>query len=1148
MITLDLNHATLLRTETCRVVVDHNAATPLARLIHTGLGENEGMIVSLEGHVDWARDWLNAFLRVNGEDQELRIDHPVKPTDEIEICLRCTRPPLPEELDELIIGQVGLSLGFSFKTETQDGRGSTSDWLDRTLEVSRVVMATNEPILPRVEADFDAETPVLSRALLGRTQSYELGRLRVVQPKGDLEYAGPERLPSLKVMRMVEIDGVRTDVDLMPLHTDSALRSEHRSGGSSRLRLAPGETATLALVLDPAKLLQAAAGRPRVDVRVSWEWWVSPEDTDKRQDPPERFSDHAVASVVCGTDEILEVEWGEVWLVPPMAPGKEPEVVSFTPNRERRFCLEDGPLSFDVSVLDNSWTSLEVRAWMERSGTAGHAGHAHVILADGPLSSTTSVELPLPELARQAGFTEPGTAMTLQLALRVGRDGESAAGRVAVPLRLDDPEPTLRVCLDVGASATSIWFGQTLRFGQNLQMPLGDFIKQVSLDHSEYDPSKRGENYLLPMVVGLSSADHFRSHWDPHSLHALTAVGPHEGAVHTRLERDERRYDVSLPFVPPPREAEVESRLDRLDVISDLKRRVLRGDNMRTTEVLERNPATGSLRPTDRIDPAALMSDVFDELGAYLAPQSLWLSATVGPGMAHDRQSKTMYDRWLDAAPNEIEAIVSHPSNIGEQERRLYEAAGQRFLQRFSGLQPGAQVRAPKLVPEALAAAHFGIEMVRKREQLKLSDGEHVFACIDIGASTFDASLIRATVRGDEDLSWQVLAHFGDAVGGSDLDEALLQLATNALSDHFRKTARRVARRQSHHGYVLRNDLEMRPGLLRAILHDEIQKAKRALTRDLLECLAPAAPYDWQERGPGSALEINLGRILEPHRTRNDGQTQELELERNGALTFVVRANEKTGNTVSLRIKRSLLDARPHEDSDANGGVQHRRLDPQSVVRLLGAAIPAMLARECERLDAPPPLWIVTGRSGLWPPIYAEIQRTVEGMGKGRMASPQPFSPDDMKNAVVKGALALANNPSLPITDGGLKPFAIVRFESMISNDLDGRMIYLIKNADYIDASKSDEKPYKAFSNLVLCRLMPGLHTPGKPGEISRNEIVRLLYRFDCAVVGGPEIRLPSEDLPPAPNGMAREETLAWRRAGRTVHFTVGSRSYSISE
>jgi hypothetical protein len=461
------------------------------------------------------------------------------------------------------------------------------------------------------------------------------------------------------------------------------------------------------------------------------------------------------------------------------------------------------------------------------------------------------------------------------------------------------------------------------------------------------------------------------------------------------------------------------------------------------------------------------LEDYFDELGGYVVPHALL-------EMAEEARQNELLDRWIEGLEG-LGAVLTHPSGIAPARKALYEKAGRRFLAAISGSgAPAMRAGAGwvKLIPEALAAGRYGIGDAIATH--RFPDGKQTFGAIDIGAGTYDVTLVEAQVRAGTLASWNVRSHFGVTIGGLDLDRAIAARVCAIL-----ETAANQVKQEGLLEFELDlpnavTDLHSRSDpVARARgqnLLRELQIAKQNLTKELLERRA----YDWS-RAQDLRLDIVVGKAA-----RKD---------------WPVRATQQAiGSRGYDGFGINNLDAGIAIDRGDEGAVQlilslgyrvfeqvpprPRRNDPRSVVDFMGEVLPAMTIAEVQRLGMAPPRWIVTGRAALWPPVYHAIEQTIAAQGgrAGAMAREMPYSPDVMKKAVLLGAVGLAQEPHLGLGEEALNALAVVTYGGP-GEGAPALQFSPVKSVHYLDGAQDAGGKLKLEvpGRFDLVRSLPGL-------------------------------------------------------------------------
>lgn len=1068
------------------VICDPGRATRLLTLVHSGLKGSATAEIGIVSYVE-AAPWLRAMLRVPTGDETLSAARLGK-EGSLELVLVCDRPPLPEE--KAAAEDDDFRMVIPVTAVEPGGRRVTVQF-----EIIGLRLQTLEQAVPEVVAEYPEIAELGRRAALEGGE-VALCRIAVAMPAGSLEYAGQPAAIEAFATVTPSVAGKGETTAYLRLGEISWPAGARRAD-----ELGAGGSIEYSCTVPAAELLEAAGREEWLGLRIDWSVNIRLMGGETAKVEESRTLDIRILQ-----DEILALRSGGVLAVPKMRAGAP---ASSTPI-DLQFSIPepaDAPsvagrreLDFEVLVLDRSWERIEAHV---RVVPASFSVTPEWLEQEEPLAPQAVVEdtirfrAPLDRLT--AGLEEQDAKGLLQLlfVLVARRDGEAAIGAVSAPVTVREREARYLACVDFGASAIAAWFGEFRRDSDRQLMPLGEFVHSVAGRHAEYDPNTPGRNVLAPSMVGLSPEAHLRSRRDPLSLGDLALAGAGREAVGRRLAALGRTYDISLPADPETQAGAV---------IPDLKRRLLNSKSRLATPVPERRGE--DVQATAQLDLRAVTRDVFSELGSYVAPNALRHGDL---GNAQTAEDLTPHEHWLDCDAGDIQVVVTHPSGVSVEKREIYAEAGRAFAQEFAAFGRPSAAKEPKLIPEALAAAYFGITRTRKT-----TAGPEVFACIDIGASTVDASLVRVQRdRPGAIESWEVLAHFGATVGGANLDEALLALCLKSLRRLFPKAG-------SVHGDLTLNARHQDDASIRRALAAEIQRAKRRLSRALFDQAGSRGSYRWAQAGPGEAFRVRLKDILAGREPGQPLQSRADPVEgMEGAVKLRVEPAEGGGQDVWLVIQPSLLDGyRPIASPN--------REDPAAVARLLGRAVPAMLIREAERLGASAPEWVVTGRASLWPPIYEGISRTVTALGRGKSLAPQPFAAEDMKNAIVHGARSLAIT-GLELTDGASHPYALVLYDE--GDEAIGQIDYLGTEGR---PEGSRKVAYRA--NCWLSRVLPGLGDPGTPETITRAEIARLFAAFGQKVTVD-ECLVRRVGLT---GGGPQEVEIGWEQRGQDIVFRVG--------
>jgi hypothetical protein len=631
--------------------------------------------------------------------------------------------------------------------------------------------------------------------------------------------------------------------------------------------------------------------------------------------------------------------------------------------------------------------------------------------------------------------------------------GKSRVFHFVGPLSRAPERPKWIACIDYGASSTAIWLGaaEAARRGHTLR--LGRWLRRI--DRGEIAGFEDSDDEtLLPSYVGLSSDFHLRANFDPLSLGDLALALPGPEAAARRMAALDHAYDVSVPF---PSRARLRRKYpdgrtpDHIGaVVHELKRTLICAAAPPRPAARIARRLGGKVESAETIDPGPLLEDVFSELGRHVAPRALALDVrdenagdASRPGALHQvAEARRRGDAFL--------TVLTHPCGIRADLRETYRRAGAKFARGFAPV-PRHQSGAPNviLVPEALAAAQFGMESWARAEPAAAGSPEPLdFVTLDIGAGTFDACVIS---RGGDGLGWTLRQHFGIALGGADLDQELLDRIVAMLIQLGEEEDFRA-------GFELAGDLETRGSASRHLLGARLQSAKARLSKRLSDA---GGPFEWRE----GELELPVGVIRDPTGDNAWPVTFKADRGRRAsfsgpAWTFSVEASPSYGREAVLRLKPDFF---------ASAGASGDKLD--LLLRLLGEELPAMALTHGDANSRK--VVIVTGRAALWPPLHALI-KAAAGRAGARLARETPYSPGEMKSAVVKGAVTLASQAThvFEIESDLGNPLAMLSFNANTEGNSDARRIGEIIALPEAGEPERDIVLAKPF---VIAAIMPGL-------------------------------------------------------------------------
>lgn len=649
-----------------------------------------------------------------------------------------------------------------------------------------------------------------------------------------------------------------------------------------------------------------------------------------------------------------------------------------------------------------------------------------------------------------------------------------------VPILIEN-DPDWVLCVDLGTSAVAAWCGvPNYGAAQSMhQLPLGAWLEQIDNTHDESneatqagsgrrEPSSRQAiSRLLPSHIGLASDFNLRDKFDLLSLGDLRGAGSGPNAVRARLKMRGRHYDVSAPF---PSSDRMHEYFDY--ILFELKRKLI-ACNQRNwmidigADVLALPQSAGALTSDNRINLLDIFTDYFDELATYVVPRVLeWaaseLSAAEGQAFRRD------LDHWLEG-PSHLQLIITHPTGMSGEKRRLYQIATERFA---ASLQTGrTQTESTSkpsviLIPESLAAARFGISRLLEQSSTGgAATGERLFVTLDIGAGTYDVTVLTAQIERGDPVDWKIHSHFGIPVGGIELDRAL----TARIAEIFQHAShqRTLKRRFEFVDFDLpscvadvarvRNDGEKHTGMR---FLNAVKASKVRLTAEIMN-RPEAGAYRWDEKS-ASTLSVKLSQ-------QENLQTQLWPIGTKGSMTAGETFEIDGQPGASLRIGDDLSVWLDIQQNALKGGGLGNWL------KVLGELIPG-IARAAARKYCPDqlPHWIVTGRTALWPELYSSIAEIAKDAREGRpgLIAAQPYAANDMKVAVIQGAQMLASEPHLDTGNRVFNPLAVVR---MAARPGGGNRITWIDYVENSENPKGEVPISESITRFQLVRAVPCL-------------------------------------------------------------------------
>lgn len=780
-----------------------------------------------------------------------------------------------------------------------------------------------------------------------------------------------------------------------------------------------------------------------------------------------------------------------------------------SPGEVKRYMLAQIPIkpAADRAGFEVAPLALDIRYDGFGSAHLKIEYRLHTNRLDSPVCTSEGIDLESGQTARapldiaaligdlaDVGADDEITCVVTVLASIESLDGGSVDSRFEFDIALQvAPELTeWLACVDFGTSSTAIWLGRSDGDSAGLQLRLGQWLERIDPRHEESVWWRAGGtaqsiSYLLPSHIGLSSNINLRADYDPLSLGDLSLSAPGDQGTAARLQYLDRSYDVSVPF--PSRDLMAEH-IDTI-VTEPKKRMIGRSDHVRlNADVAVRDAGNGTISQTRRVDLARLFEDCFAELGGYIAHCALSLdldsSGDDRTAQANGRKplAELTEQARLDAG-SKLGLIVTHPSGIDRKREQIYRRAGQRFLDGFRSTPRTSRASDVRLVGEALAAARFGIQNYLDRTKLPPDGEKRAFLTLDIGAGTYDVTVIETTLSQQGPTDFAVRSHFGLSIGGYDLDRELAGriasvLRAAAMTPEISRIFQIETQLPQATADLWHMDQVQRQVGRQFLL--EMQAAKSRLTDRLLG--AENGEFGWPDRARGGiAFDMRVG--LPSH-----DETWPVRLKTNAPSTFaamqfaipgsgaeILVERDPAGASIRLRLWRDAFDSAG--DGDRLG----------AVLRLMGVELPrlAWLEYQRKRTDKTQdgkPIWIVTGRAALWPQLFGSIKDTVSSFGDeaGSLLQPRPFAPDDMKRAVVVGAIQLARE-SWDISEAGVfNPIALIMYRPRTT--LSGERGAMRGIGDIIrivdsDGAATAPRTVEATDTFAIARIIPGLDEEG---------------------------------------------------------------------
>jgi hypothetical protein len=732
----------------------------------------------------------------------------------------------------------------------------------------------------------------------------------------------------------------------------------------------------------------------------------------------------------------------------------------------------------------------------------GRAGEVE-IASEGTIGAEAVVEPVItltPDIDRKDGLTRQAQSLlpfrnTLTRLSRMARtrELESGAGSVVLRmslsfggrafLRIDAPVEIRRcthrlpICIDLGASAISVWSGRPYAPGKSFDMrplAIGSWLaSHVDPEHEEALSVDGEAAILIPSHVSLDPLNHLRSDHAPQTLPYFSMIGPDREAARARMRYYNRRYDVSVPAPPPIARSRSSTRR-----ITGIKRALATGQLSLTLPdpVSRLEPVISRVTQTTVLDVAPLAADIIDEIIDLYVMR-------LGQESGHAE--------LLDPAPVAPRIIITCPSGIGNEIISRYGLVLDILRRRLDRLFPGASELADtaEVLPEAIAASRYAAELLKP--QLAEAKERVLMITLDLGGSTSDVALAEISAIAGRVDRFRPLTTFGLPVGGSAIDEALKTVICHH-ADVFAADGS-----WSVPGGVLSiaraaASQEAAAIPLQQWLSAALQRGKSALADKLAaQAHEKGAPFCWTDGDGAPELRV----ILAVEQTGGWRGLLRPAAVAPAALAYPV------ADGVTCRIEGDdgarrlvLCLTRAAVDDLRTPGV--KRL--HAVTEALGRTLQRMARSAVPRAARRPRVMVVpTGRAALWPPLF-ELLANEAAAARDEFPFARPLDPATMKKAVVAGAALLsstaeaaAHTPAIPC------PIGLAVAGAHLTEDRDGtlrtgsvaeRVYYLtfgMSDGDRTFAAEDGDNPSLAArvnlgQRFQFVRAVPGLDPMGR--------------------------------------------------------------------
>ncbi len=680
----------------------------------------------------------------------------------------------------------------------------------------------------------------------------------------------------------------------------------------------------------------------------------------------------------------------------------------------------------------------------------------------------------LAELTRARQISSATTGVSLRIRFAFGGAAFLAA---EAPAEIRRCTHRLPICIDLGASATSVWAGQPHAPGEAFDLrplAIGSWLSaNIDAEHEEALSLDGEAAILIPSHVSLDPLNHLRSDHAPQTLPHFAMIGPDREAARSRMRYYRRRYDVSVPAPPPIARSRSSTRR-----ITGIKRALATGQLSLTLPdpVNRLDAADGKLTQTTVLDVAPLAADIIDEIIDLYVMR-----------LGQERGHTDM----VDPPPVAPRIVITCPSGIGNEIIGRYGLVLDILRKRFERLFPGSSrfQDTASVLPEAIAAARYAAELLKP--QLAQEREPVMLITLDLGGSTSDVALAEISAIAGRVDRFRPLTDFGLPIGGQAIDEALKTIighhadafATSRSGWTVAANAASVARAAAS------QESDAIP--LQQWLSSALQRGKSELAEALsIAAHREGSSYAWARDDSGPALRLVMAQegddgwrgVLRP---LGDPKLPETAGADGAAWSLVGDAGARR---LELRLSRTAV-----EDVRTPGV---KRL--QAVTDALGRTLQRMARAAVPRSRTRPRVMVVpTGRAALWPPLF-ETLAAEAAAGRDDFPFARPLDPATMKKAVVAGAALLSGSdgaaallPAVPC------PIGVAVTGVHLAEDADGtlrtgsvaeRVYYLtfaMADGDRTFASEDADNPSLAArvnlgQRFQFVRAVPGLDPMGK--------------------------------------------------------------------